>query len=287
MKANVNSKRAVKLYAMAQAGQIKSRAMFWKNFSDPKVIDEQVINSSPYEAILDKNKIRLSCCFDDDFPKIRGNVKLFEQPFLLAYRGDLSLLNKECNNIAIVGTTSPTIEVIKREQKIICNVCKGGFNIISGLANGCDSVAHAKCLQMGCKTIAFLPTTLEYIYPKSNTLLVDEIVNSGGLIVTEYVSEAKSNWEQIGWFIERDRLQAMFSKAVILIASHQPGKGDSGSRHAMNKAKQYGKLQYVMYNQHSDSDNPIFDLNKLLISQGAQILTPKTLQNLIDFKKSN
>ena len=48
-------------------------------------------------------------------------------------------------------------------------------------------------------------------------------------------------------FIERDRLQALFSSSIILTASYAMNEGDSGSRHAMNKAKNYSKNRYVMF----------------------------------------
>jgi DNA processing protein len=98
-------------------------------------------------------------------------------------------------------------------------------------------------------------------------------VAAGGLVVTEYVEEAQNRNETIRRFIERDRLQAMFSKAVILIASYRKGEGDSGSRHCMQKAKLYGKKRYVMYNETLDKDRAIFGLNLDLFASGVTALT--------------
>ncbi len=123
-----------------------------------------------------------------------------------------------------------------------------------------------------------MPTTFSNVFPKENAGLVDEIVNAGGLIITEYVSEPKSRGERINRFIERDRLQAMFVKAVVLVASYLPGAGDSGSRHAMQKAKEYGKHRLVMYNPIIDLDSPLFGLNKKLLSEGVEQVTAKSLR---------
>ena len=107
-------------------------------------------------------------------------------------------------------------------------------------------------------------------------------MKSGGLVVTEYVTEPKSYKEKIARFIERDRLQAMFSRAVVLIASHVKGEGDSGSRHAMQKATEYDVLRYVMYNEHTDNAAPIFALNREELGYGATILTSTAIKHIND-----
>lgn len=73
----------------------------------------------------------------------------------------------------------------------------------------------------------------------------------------------------------------MFSKAVILVASFTQGNGDSGSRHAMKKAKEYRKSRYVIFDKNIDNDKDIFELNKQEILDGAIILTNKTIEELI------
>lgn len=150
-------------------------------------------------------------------------------------------------NIAVVGVLTAVQNIEQREQKLVAVLVAKKFNIVSGLATGCDTIAHKSCLACGGKTIAILPTTFSNVFPKENAGLVDEIVNAGGLIITEYVSEPKSRGERINRFIERDRLQAMFVKAVVLVASYLPGAGDSGSRHAMQKAKEYGKQNCYLW----------------------------------------
>ena len=137
--------------------------------------------------------------------------------------------------------------------------------VVSGLARGCDTIAHKTCLTRNGKTIAILPTTFDDLYPKENKKLASVIIENGGLVITEYVNKQQNKYEGIRRFIERDRLQAMFSKAVILIASFRQGQGDNGSRHAMQKAKEYGKLRYVMFNQKMDLNKEIFGLNQDLL----------------------
>ena len=98
-------------------------------------------------------------------------------------------------------------------------------------------------------------------------------------MITSNITEAKNKYENIKRYIDRDRLQALFSKAVILIASNSQGNGDSGSRHAMNKAKEYGKMQFIMFDE-KDNCNPLFQMNKEYINLGAKVLIKKTIKEL-------
>lgn len=276
----MNSEIALKIYSLVKNRTIKSNAMFWKNFSDADKFSNYDIDIKSARTELFDNNLFVSCYFDEDFPKIQTKLKNSEKPFLFVYKGDITLLSKSENNVAVIGVLTPTGEIIKREQSIVSELVNNNFTIVSGLAKGCDTIAHKTCLKKMGKTIAILPTTFNNIYPKENKSLVDDIIKNNGLVITEYINEPLNKYEGMNRFIERDRLQALFSKAVILIASYIPGNGDSGSRHAMAKAKEYGKAKYVMFNEKLDKNNKIFELNKQEVKMGAIILTSKTIKEI-------
>ena len=232
------------------------------------------------QTVSYRKDIGLVCAFDENFPALPPCVKPSDKPYLFAYKGDISLLSDHSKNTAVVGVLTPTTDIIKRERKIVELLVQGGLNVLSGLARGCDTVAHRRCIDLGGKTIAFLPTALDDIYPKENISLAQQIIRRGGLVITEYIAPPANRYERIKRFIERDRLQAMFAANVILIASYDKGQGDSGSRHAMQKATEYGAARYVMYNHYTDTDLPIFALNRRLVDEDAEILTPKAIDNM-------
>lgn len=269
----MHSKIALKLYAAVNEGIIKSNAEFWRNFPSKMKIEELNVDIQKYQESLKNANFNVVCCFDDDFPNVDRNVKWRERPFLFVYRGEIDLLKNIDKNIAIVGCLTTYGDIVQRERKIVADLVGSDLNIVSGLASGCDTIAHQACIEKCGKTIAFLPTPLNSVYPRDNKILADEIVRSGGLIITEYVAKPKNRSETIKRFIERDRLQAMFSKAVVLIASFKKGEGDSGSRHAMQKAKEYGHKRYVMFNEKTDKEKSIFGLNLQFLEEGATLLT--------------
>lgn len=277
----MDSNLAIKLYAMVKSGIIKSNAMFWRGFSKEK-IEEFDIDIFDIEKDLQEKNLNVVCVFDDNFPKIDNNIKNSEKPFLFVYKGNIELLSNTSKNVAVIGVLSPTPDIESREQIIVKELASNNLVVVSGLARGCDTIAHKTCLTCNGKTIVILPTTFDDLYPKENEKLASVIIESGGLVITEYVFKPRNKYEGIKRFIERDRLQVMFSKAVILIASFRQGQGDSGSRHAMQKAKAYGKLRYVMFNQKTDLDKEIFGLNQDLLNDNAIVLTEKTIKEIIN-----
>lgn len=214
---------------------------------------------------------------DADFPRIQGGVKAADRPIALFYRGDIGLIKSASDNVAVIGLLTPTGQIEKDERKIVRKLVGQGKCVVSGLAHGCDTIAHRETLDCEGKTVAFLSSPLTEINPPSNRPLAEEIVAKGGALVSEYFRGVRSKQEFIGRYAERDRLQAMFACAVMLAASYAQrdyGK-DSGSRFAMGKAAEYGVPRYVMYNPVRDAGDPMFNLSRDSISAGAVAVDPE------------
>lgn len=232
---------------------------------------------------------------DENFPSIKYNVNGSDNPVCLFYKGDIKLLQNSLN-IAVIGLLNPCKNIEQRERKLVKEILNFDANIVSGLAIGCDSIAHRVAVENDRATIAILPNYLDEILPRENIDLAQEIVYKGGLLVTEYYKKFTNFRELTSRYIQRDRLQAIFSNAVILAASyaknsaeiHPELKGkklDSGARHALEVALKYNIPIGVMYNEQFDKNNPMFDLNREFINKGGIILTKKNLRNII--KKNN
>ena len=211
---------------------------------------------------------------DEDFPEIQPGVKASDRPIALFYRGDISLIKNVSNNVAVIGLLTPSERIETEERAVVRKLVAEGKCIVSGLALGCDTIGHRETLDCGGKTVAFLSSPLTEINPPSNRPLAWEIVENGGLLVTEYFRKAISKREFIGRYAERDRLQAMFAGAVVLAASYSQkdvGK-DNGSRFAMGKAVEYGVPRYVIYDEKRDGADPMFNLSREAVLKGAKVL---------------
>ena len=215
---------------------------------------------------------------DAQFPSHRGNVKTASEcPNVLFYRGDLDLLSLKHLNIAVIGVLTPDYSTQEEEKKIVSLLVEYNAVIVSGLAFGCDEIAHRQTMQSNGATVAVLPSPLNDIQPAKNKELAHEIVRTGGLLVTEYYQPASNRYEIINRYVERDRLQALFSDCVVLSSSYRPDsmdesavKIDSGSRHAMDKAKEYGIQRAVIYHDKY-AHNPKYDLNRQMMQENAVV----------------
>lgn len=261
-------------------------------------IDEKIFRST-YNGICEQiENLGLNCdgvtaLGDTDFPYVRGTVKNSDQPVVLFYKGNLDLLSSRHINLAVIGVLTPTQQIEQDERKLVGAFVRDGANIVSGLALGCDGIAHHQTLLSGGKTIAILPSPLNYIMPKQHIQLANEIVEQGGLVISEYYKPATDFRTQSKYYIDRDRLQALFSDCTVLAASYKPDshdpsavKIDSGSRHALAKAKEYGLPRAVMYHERY-KQHPMFDLNRQIMEEkpAPTMLCPENPKKLGDWLK--
>lgn len=239
---------------------------------DPITTNEFEINKTRLQTTL--NKLEnfadgLVAIGDENFPQFRGNVKNSEQPIFLFYRGDLTLLQSTNKNISVIGLLNPDTETEIIEKEVVAELVKNGATIVSGLAMGCDTIAHRQALNSNGKTVAILPSPLNNILPTTNKELASEILAKNGLLITEYYEDADSKMELGGRYQERDRLQALFSDSIILSASYAKNDqgNDSGSRLAMEYAFNYSIPRAVIYDQEKNLNNPKYDLSRQLIRE--------------------
>ncbi len=195
---------------------------------------EEYINS------LSKKGITLVTIYSDNYPESLKNIGEEDNPPLVLYcKGDISLMNQEENvNIAMVGTRKPTNYGKQITEKFAKELTENGFNIVSGLADGVDSISHRGCLDAGGKTIAVVAGGLDKIYPVLNTKLSEEIIKSGLLISENPPSYIAQNYD----FPKRNRIIAALASGVLITEASLK----SGTMHTKEYALEYGKELFVV-----------------------------------------
>ncbi|WP_269520394.1 DNA-processing protein DprA [Alteromonas sp. BMJM2] len=154
--------------------------------------------------------------------------RLAKPPSLLYCRGNIALLAPERQRVAVIGTRTPT-QLGKGVTKTITKALSAQKKIIvSGLAIGIDSVAHEETLRQRENTIAVVVDVLK-IYPATNKNLAKNIINTGGLIISENPPGTRISQ---GLLVQRDRIQAALSERVYAIECREKG----GTLHAINVA---------------------------------------------------
>ena len=105
--------------------------------------------------------------------------------------------------------------------KLSYELSKQGVSIASGMAKGIDSYSHIGCINAGGKTIAVLGNGLDQIYPKENIGLYNKIIQTGGLVLSEYVIGTKATKLN---FPARNRIISGISKGVIVVEAKQKSR---------------------------------------------------------------
>jgi len=165
---------------------------------------------------------------DKRFPENLKNMKK-DPPLLLWYKGNLNV----GKGVAVVGSRNIIPETKKIVDSFVNIACNEGFNIVSGLAHGVDEQAHKVALENNSKTVAILPSSLDNILPHANKNLAYEIVENGGLLLTEYEPGSPKKPENSN-YISRNRLQAGLSDAVFIAQSGIPGGTMTTAKHAID-----------------------------------------------------
>ena len=223
--------------------------------------------------------------YDDDFPAIlRQTINeegKSDPPLILWYRGDLSVTRLP--GFAVIGTRDATLEGITGGEFISGQFAQRGFNIVSGLAVGCDTSGHKGALKVGGKTTAILANGLDHdsIYPPENQELAEEIVNNGGLLLSEYrIGSAVNRYN----LVARDRLQAGLSLATLVVQTGEKG----GTMHAATTTLKANKPLFAMrFKDPATNNHEKCHGNALLVKQGGKYISGSdNIDSISDYIKS-
>ncbi len=136
---------------------------------------------------------------------------------LLYFQGTWDLVESPC--VAVVGTRKPTADGAKRCASLVKQLVKDGWTIVSGLAEGIDTIAHTTALEAGGRTIAVIGTPLSESYPKNNAELQSRIARDF-LVISQVPVEryAAQDWRvNRGFFPERNVTMSALTKGTIIV----------------------------------------------------------------------
>jgi DNA processing protein len=147
--------------------------------------------------------------------------EIYDPPPVLWVRGDAQLLSRPA--IAVVGTRHPTAYGSGIAEMLSRDLAARRLLIVSGMARGIDSCAHKGALAARMPTVAVWGTGVDVVYPKENKKLAEQILDTGGAIVSELpmgTFPAPQN------FPRRNRILSGLSVAVLVVEASE----NSGTR---------------------------------------------------------
>jgi len=206
-----------------------------------------------------RNDVTVLSLFDERYPaRLRA---LHDPPPVLFCHGSLDALDAT-RSVAVVGTREPTSFGSSATDAITEALASAGWSVISGLAKGVDTAAHAAALKYRTPTVAVMAGGLDRVYPAENRDLAKAIVEHGGALVSE------QRWgiaPQRSSFVQRNRIQTGLAAAVVVA---QTGRV-SGTMHTARHAAAQGRPVFcpVPHTDHEKNEGLL-----LLLSSPARDL---------------
>ena len=155
---------------------------------------------------------------DGSYPDVLREIA--DPPVTLYVRGDWqACMDQPC--VAVIGSRNCSTYGKNAAEMLARELASRGITIVSGLARGIDTSTHKGAIDGKGRTIGVLGTGIDTVYPKENTRLAQEILDSGGALVTQFplgTPPLKDN------FPYRNRIISGLSLGVLIIeASERSG----------------------------------------------------------------
>jgi len=185
--------------------------------------------------------------------------EIYDPPAVLWIRGNADLLARP--GIAVVGTRHPSPYGTGMAELLSRDLAHRRLVIFSGMARGVDTAAHKGAIEAGGKTVAVWGTGIDVVYPKENKKLAENIVATGGAIVSEYplgTFPAPQN------FPIRNRILSGMSLGVLVIEAAEYSGTRITARCAMEQNRDVYAVPGNVTNKNAWGPNT-------LIKQGAKL----------------
>ena len=222
---------------------------------------QKYVDLEKEKKILEKSKVHFIPYIDKHYSV--SLKEIYDPPIALYAQGNISLLSKDYNNFAVVGSRRCTGYGQKVTRNLVSSLINSDWTIISGLALGIDSFAHTEALNCSGKTIAVLGSGLGNVYPPNNIALLKNIIENEGLVISEFSLLKKPDKTT---FPMRNRIIAGLSQGVLIVEAGTK----SGSLITANMALEQGKQVFAV---PGNIDRFSSQGCNQLIKQGASMVT--------------
>lgn len=231
---------------------------FEKNFKKKSSVIKSELEE--FKTCLKLLDVDYCTIFDEDYPIELKNI--YDFPLCLYLRGNRACLSNP-KKISIIGTRKPTYDGIKMCDVFVKAMSRMNMTIVSGLAFGIDIHSHMAALKYSCPAIVVLGTGIDDITPRSHFKYARQILENGGLILSEY--PPNSECYKVN-FVVRNRIISGLSMDLFVVEAGEK----SGSLTTVNHAMEQSRNIYAMPGSVS---NPVAWGTNWAIKQGAGIIT--------------
>lgn len=204
------------------------------------------------------------------FESIKPHLTDVERKFApeqLFYKGDIALLTSQ-RRVSVVGSRKVSPEGLQRTAAVVKKLVAHQITVVSGMAEGVDTCAHATTMNQAGSTIAVIGTPINQSYPKSNADLMERMA-SEHLVISQFPIGYPVNAKN---FPMRNRTMALVSDATIIIEASEK----SGTRHQGWEALRLGRRLFILESVVSQAN---IGWAKEMMDYGAELLTRENIED--------
>ncbi|MEJ5257266.1 MAG: DNA-processing protein DprA [Fervidobacterium sp.] len=225
--------------------------------------DYRMVRARVVEYLSKNRDTSLITYWDEQYPEDLKHIT--HPPVCLFVRGNSEFLASSM--FAIVGTRKIT-SYGKVVTEMFATELAKHFVIVSGMAYGVDTVAHYSALKVKRSTIAVLGSGIDYVYPKSNKSLYEEIIKNG-CVVSEYLP-----WEEPKkyTFVERNRIISGLSKGVLVTEASIDSGALITAKFGLEQGKDIFAVPGDILRQTSTGPNYLIKSGAFLVTEPQDIL---------------
>jgi DNA processing protein len=203
---------------------------------------------------------------DGSYPNLLREIA--DPPITLYVRGDWQGCF-ELSGVGVIGSRMCSTYGENASEMLSRDLASRGICIISGLARGIDTAAHKGAIRGKGKTIAVLGTGIDGVYPKENRRLIDEILESGGAVVSQFplgTPPLKDN------FPYRNRIISGLSLGVLIIEASERSGSLITARLAMEQDREVMAVPGNITSSNSYGTNYLIKCGAKLVQQWQDVV---------------
>lgn len=249
-----------------------SPALIYKSTAD-KINSISTLSDNQKKALLNKNideavsiynycranGVGIVAYTDEEYPESLKIMK--EPPILLYYLGTLPKFDRKVC-ISVVGTRKMTEYGMRSCYKIAYELASAGAVVVSGMALGIDSIAHAGAMGARGVTVAVLGCGIDVIYPKQHRKL-RQYISRNGAIITAYHPGTPANKHN---FPQRNGIISALGDATLVVEAPMKSGALITADHAVEQSR-------PVYALPGSIEEPMSEGPNYLIKNGAGAIT--------------
>src|ERR1051326_6468770 len=188
--------------------------------------------------------------------------EIYDPPIVLYVKGAWSeCLDQPC--IGVVGSRKASTYGQNAAMMLARDLAQRRMTVVSGFARGIDAAAHRGALEANGRTVAVLGTGIDEIYPRDHKKLAEEILASGGAVVSQFPLGTPPVSEN---FPYRNRIISGLSLGVVVVEAAENSGSLITARLAMEQNREVFAVPGNITSRNS------FGTNYLIKGAGAKLV---------------